>query len=259
MGKLSDRRSRILRILEKTQLATVADLSEELDVTMETIRKDLLVLEEEHKIVRIHGGAALASSENDVIPYSIRKNINSEEKRRVAKAAAELVEEGDILILENSTTTAALCQELLNKPGLLKTLTVITNSFYMVQCLKAGELCGRLLFLGGWVLPSESSALGSVTTDMMELVRANKAFISGAALNDRLELTAYYERDMLFQQKAIKQSDETILLLDSGKYPHSGALLVSPIEKVGRLVTDLAFTEDQKEELASKGVILVEA
>ena len=259
MGKLENRRNSILKILEKTQLATVADLSEELDVTMETIRKDLLVLEDENKIVRIHGGAALANQEQDFIPYGIRKNINSEEKRRVAKKALELICEGDSILLENSTTTAALCQQLLEQPEILRTLTVITNSFYMVQCLKAGELCRRLLFLGGWVSSSESSTLGAVTTDMMKEIRVNKAFISGAALNDRLELTAYYERDMQFQQEAIRQSDEAVLLLDSGKYPKSGGMSVAGLEAFGALVTDLSFTESQKKELAERGIRLLQA
>ena len=249
MGKLENRRNSILKILEKTQLATVADLSEELDVTMETIRKDLLVLEDENKIVRIHGGAALANQEQDFIPYGIRKNINSEEKRRVAKKALELICEGDSILLENSTTTAALCQQLLEQPEILRTLTVITNSFYMVQCLKAGELCRRLLFLGGWVSSSESSTLGAVTTDMMKEI----------ALNDRLELTAYYERDMQFQQEAIRQSDEAVLLLDSGKYPKSGVMSVAGLEAFGALVTDLSFTESQKKELAERGIRLLQA
>ena len=79
----------------------------------------------------------------------------------------------------------------------------------------------RLLSLGGWVSETEASTLGTITTDMMQLVRVNKAFLSGAALNRKLELTAFYERDMLFQQKALEHADETILLLDSTKYPAS--------------------------------------
>lgn len=259
MGNLSSRRETILKILEKKQLTSVAELSEELQVTMETIRKDLLALEEAEKIVRIHGGAALANADSNFVPYSIRKNINSKQKQKVGKKAVELLEEKDIVILENSTTTVALCQELLERPELLQTLTIVTNSFYIAQCLRMGELCSRLLFLGGWVLSSEASTLGHVTTDMLREVRANKAFLSGAALNQNLELTAYYERDMLFQREVLKNAEQTYLLLDSGKYPKSGVLSVAPLSDFAGIVTDIRFTDEQKQQLSGLGVKVVKA
>lgn len=259
MGKLNSRREQILRILEKKQLTTVAELSEQLEVTTETIRKDLLCLEHAGKIVRIHGGAALANDEGGFFPYSIRKNLNSRGKQKVAEKAVELIREKDSILLENSTTTAALCHALLERPELLKTLTVVTNSFYIAQCLKSGQLCMRLLFLGGWVSETEASTLGTITTDMMQLVRINKAFLSGAALNRKLELTAFYERDMLFQQKALEHADETILLLDSTKYPASGVLAVALVKEFSCLVTDISFPKEQLESIRDSGVLLVKA
>ena len=120
MGKLNERRKNILQILEKSQLATVTELSEELKITTETIRKDLLVLEKEGSIVHIHGGAALSSQETESVPYSIRKSINSQGKRKAAVKALELIHSGDIILLENSTTTAALCQELIKEADQLE-------------------------------------------------------------------------------------------------------------------------------------------
>lgn len=259
MGKLNERRKNILQILEKSQLATVTELSEELKVTTETIRKDLLVLEKEGSIVRIHGGAALSSQETESVPYSIRKSINSQGKRKVAVKALELIHSGDIILLENSTTTAALCQELIKEEELVSTLTIVTNSFYIAQCLKWGESCLRLLFLGGWVSASESSTRGNVTADMMKTIHTNKAFLSGAALNKKMELTAFYERDMQFQQTAMENTDETVLLLDSGKYPKSGVMKVSDLSDVRYMVTDIVFSQEQKQLLEEKEVQLVQA
>lgn len=246
MGKLTERRERILKILENKQLTTVTDLSEELNVTTETIRKDLLQLENSGKIVRIHGGAALSNSSQELIPYNIRQNLNSERKQKVAACAADLIRKGEIVLLESSTTTAALCQELLKKPELLKTLTIITNSFYIVQCLKMGELCSRVFFLGGWMSTTESATYGSSTVEMLNAIRVNKAFLSGAAMNRKLELTTYFERDMLFQQAAIKYADETVLMLDSGKYPATGALTVAPMSDFRYFVTDIRFSREKK-------------
>ena len=257
MGKLTERRERILRILENKKLATVTDLSDELNVTTETIRKDLLQLENAGKIVRIHGGAALSNSPQE-LPYNIRQNINMECKKKIAACSAGLIRKNEIILLESSTTTVVLCQELLKKPELLKTLTVITNSVYILQCLKMGALCGRIFFLGGWISATESAAYGPSTIEMMNTIRVNKAFLSGAAMNSKLELTTYFEHDMLFQQAALKYADETVLMLDSGKYPATGALTVAPMSDFQYFVTDIHFNMEKKSLLKSWDVRLFE-
>lgn len=259
MGKLNSRREQILRILEKKQLTTVAELSEQLEVTTETIRKDLLCLEHAGKIVRIHGGRRWPTMRR-ILPLQHPQELKQQRKAESGgEGGGANPGEGQHPSGEQYHHGGSVSCSLLERPELLKTLTVVTNSFYIAQCLKSGQLCMRLLFLGGWVSETEASTLGTITTDMMQLVRVNKAFLSGAALNRKLELTAFYERDMLFQQKALEHADETILLLDSTKYPASGVLAVALVKEFSCLVSDISFPKEQLESIRDSGVLLVKA
>ena len=247
-----------MEILSQVPLVTVAELSEELNVTMETIRKDLNYLEESGQVVRIHGGAALVERDNLEIPYDKRKLIRSKEKELVAREAAKLVREGDSVLLESSTTVVALCQALVEQEELLKTLVVVTNSFTIAQMLKMGELCGQLFFLGGWIRPTESASQGSLTNSQLRKFHLNKAFLSGAALGGDLILSSYYENDMQFQKCAMECAEEVVLMLDSSKYPKAGIMTVGPVDIADYLVTNICFDKEIKEEILSKHVKLVE-
>ena len=110
--KQEERRQKILNILTMVPIATVLELADQLDVTPETIRKDLTELAAAGEIVRIHGGAALAGDTDGSVPYMAREKIRNQEKVDIGRAAAELIDMGDSLILEGSTTVSALCSAL---------------------------------------------------------------------------------------------------------------------------------------------------
>lgn len=257
MGKLETRRQEIVKILAETPLITVTELAETLHVTMQTIRKDLAALETEHKVMRIHGGAALMDRDEAAVPYSLRKKISSEGKRKIAHAARTLIMDGDSLLLESSTTNAALCEALLEMPELLKTLVIVTNSMYIAQCLEMGNLCDRMLLLGGWSRASEHCTMGSFVIDTVDKIRVDKAFLSGAALSGQFTLSAYYEHDMQFQQHAIACANQTFLLLDKSKYPRSGVMRVATMDKMDCLITDIRFSEKEQKTLREIGVKLI--
>lgn len=254
MNKAEERYYEIIEILKNNPIVTVAEFAERLSVSPETIRKDLNVLADQGQVMRIHGGAALAGDKTVISPFQFRKTVNQEEKRMLAAAACELIEPGDSLIVESSTTMVELVKILLEKRELLKTLTIVTNSIHIISLLEMGTLCVRVFLLGGWISESEQSTQGQLTAGELKNFHVDKCLLSGAALGKNLFLTSFYENDMLFQKQAMKSASQTILLLEAGKYPSTAVLAVAPLAQFDRLITNIVFDEEQKDKLENSNL-----
>lgn len=257
MNKAEERYIEIIEILKNNPIVTVAELAERLSVSPETIRKDLNYLAEQKEIVRIHGGAALASETAGSPPFSSRKTMRQREKRMLAEAACGLIEPGDSLIIESSTTMVELARVLLEQPELLKTLVIVTNSFHVAALFEMGRLCARMFFLGGWLNPEEQSAQGQFTSSQLKSFHVDKCLLSGAALGRNMQLSSYYEDDMMFQKQAMKCATQKILLVEAGKYPSSAILSVAPIGVFDSVVTNIDFDRDSMERLETSGTRLL--
>lgn len=257
LNKAEERYLEIIEILKKNPIVTVAELAEHLSVSAETVRKDLNYLDQQKEIVRIHGGAALAAEGEQTPTFSSRKTVRQREKKMLAQNALTLIEEGDSLIIESSTTMVELVKLLVEQPELLKTLVIVTNSFYIASLLEMGKLCARMFFLGGWVNAEEQSAHGQLTSSQLKNFHVDKCLLSGAALGQNLQLSAYYEDDMLFQKQAMKSASCKILLLEEAKYRSSAILSVAPVKDFDYLVTNVKFEQDGIDKLSSSRVRLL--
>lgn len=249
MNKAEERYSAIIEILKQNPIVTVSEFAERLKVSPETIRKDLNGLSDQGLVMRIHGGAALSNDKAVITPFQFRETMRQEQKQALARAASEMIEPGDSLIIESSTTMVELVKILREKPELLKTLVIVTNSFHIVTILEMGKLCARIFFLGGWINETEQSTQGQLTASELKNFHVDKCLLSGAALGKNLILTSYYENDMLFQKQAVKSASQTILLLEALKYPSAAVLAVAPLEQFDYLITNIKFDGKEKEKL----------
>ena len=222
MNKAEERYQEIIEILKENPIVTVADFAERLSVSMETIRKDLNILSEQGKIVRVHGGAALAGNTEMASPFQFREGVRRREKQKLGKEAVKLIQKGDTLIIESSTTTAEFVKELVKVPELLKTLTIVTNSIHILTLVEMGKLCKRVFLLGGWII-----------------------------------LSSYYESDMHFQKLAMESAGETILLLEAGKYPEAAVFSVTAATNFDYMVSNVPFKKEDKERFAAAGLHLI--
>lgn len=238
-NKVAQRHDRILDALAYRSVSSVNALAKEMDVSVETIRKDLMVLMQKDLVIRIHGGVGLANEKAGRKPRDVRKIENIELKRAIAQKAVQLVKPDATIIIENSTTTCEMAQALLNAPELLSTLTIITNSFPICMLYEFGALCKRLFFLGGLCSHTEQSTCGHYASKMMKSFHAQQSFISGAGISNSLSLMGYLEDDVVFQTQAIECADEPVLLVDSTKFQTDAWLTVSPLSAFTHIVTDL--------------------
>lgn len=261
MGKAKERQNSILNSLRYVQISTVQSLAEEFNVSTETIRTDLKVLSKERKVILTHGGAMLSSDSEDYFPFDLRRKRNHASKSQIGKVASHLVEKGDVILLENSTTSLALVEALLKQKDLIGTLTIITNSFSIAALIEPSHSFKQFFFFGGWVDFAQHATTGSVVIEALSQLYIDKAFLSAAALSRDCVVTSYYENDRVFQQTAIKQAKEIILMVGKEKYRKEALIKVTDLSSFSKLVTDAEFTTEEKEkienQIGNKNLIIV--
>jgi len=257
-GKLQNRREKILRLLSEVPITSTQQLAIATDVSAETMRKDLDALAEEGRIIKVHGGVALANTVS-AMPFDLRAKENIEQKMKIGVTAARLVEKGDAILMENCTTSLELAKSLTQNLELLQTLIVVTNSFAIASLFSNGARCQKLFFLGGWANLEEHATHGYQTAKMMKEVHVNKVFISGAAINEQLVVTGYYDDDVVFQQTALECAKESILMVDSSKFEKTAILTVSHLSGMNYLVTDKVLSKEQARKIAEINVSYIHA
>lgn len=173
------RRNRILQTLEREGELSIDELAREFEVSGMTIRRDLQELADDGRVVRTRGGATLASRISFEFQFLERAQENASAKDQIAQLATSLVQPGQTVLLDSSTTTLAIARRLVMIPG----LTVITTSLPV-----ASELYGRegidVVILGGQLRNTSPDLTGALTDNNLELIRADVAFIGADAIDE---------------------------------------------------------------------------
>lgn len=241
---LIERRSQIIDLLSRVPLSSTVELAGLTGVSCETMRKDLDILAKENLIMKVHGGVALADKSLADPSFDSRSADFTKQKSIIAKAALHLIDEGDYIILEGSTTCMELAKALLYMPELLATLTIFTNSLTIAALFNDGRLCDGLFYLGGWLNPREHSCRGIHTVNLLKDFYADKAYISGTAIHKDLTLRSYLQDNLLFQRQAIESSKTSILMMDSSKFDKTALYSVCQIDAFDVLVTDIGLQSE---------------
>ena len=168
-----ERKNEILAILQKEQRVLVSELSQKYDVTDETIRRDLEKLESEGYVKRTYGGAVLNKNTSMDLPLRIREKNNRREKQIIARLVAQVVEEGDSIMLDASSTSLMIAKELKD----MNKLTVVTNSVEVLIEL-AGHEGVRVISTGGMLRDSSLSLIGTAAQKALSGYNVDKAIIS---------------------------------------------------------------------------------
>lgn len=207
-----ERHSRILLNLSQSKFVKVNELSKELQVTEETIRRDLEKLEFEHKLKRTHGGAVpFSERDDDEIPYSDRKILNKDLKLEVATKAVKLINKDDVIFLDASTTALYLSKLLPNE-----SLTVLTNSMPVaIELAKKKNI--KAMLTGGTISENSLSLVGPTAIRSIDLFHVDKTFFSCKGFDREWGLSDSNEQQANVKRKIIQNSDEIILLIDHTK------------------------------------------
>ncbi|QTL96727.1 DeoR family transcriptional regulator [Iocasia frigidifontis] len=229
-----ERRQEILRLLDNKDSVHVSDLSKILDVTEETIRRDLDVLDKKKLLKRIHGGAVpLVSNSKNELNFNIRQNKKIKEKKQIAAKAIELIEEGDTIFLDASSTSLFLARELKKTQN----ITVVTNSIRII--FELSDLNNiTVISTGGILRPNSLSFVGPLANETLKKYFADKIFASCKGIAVDYGATDSNELEIEVKQNMIKQSKKVIILSDHSKVNEIGLTQFASIEEIDTLITD---------------------
>ena len=218
-----ERKNEILDKLRAEQRVLVSDLAEYYHVTEETIRRDLDKLEKEGYATKTYGGAILGNSTKTDLSYTIRNKTNVDAKNQIAAIASRLIEDGDHLMLDDSSTSLYLAKKLKEKKG----LTVITNSVELVVELSGVE--GWTIILTGGRLKPESLALVGDQTQSLRRYHVDKAVMSCKGIDLESGVTDSSE---------FHSQTKRILILDSSKFDKVSFIDIAPLDAFDTVVTN---------------------
>ncbi len=250
--KHTERKSAILHMLQQADSVPLMQLAKELGASSSTIRRELRCLQEEGLVTLSVGKALLAFSSNKEPPYVLRSLLNREEKRRIALAALDLVQNGDIIFIGGGTTNFELARLL---PG-MRRLTVITNSLRVVNLL-IDQPGIDLITLGGAVRPGEQTMNGHLTEWGVSQFRADKLFYGIEAVSLQHGLTQSQLEEVNTDRALAGAATEVIVLADHTKFNKVAPAFVMPLEQVHVIVTDKDLPGETAEALQGMGIHVV--
>ena len=235
-GKLLavERRTRILDLLHQRGSVTVAELSAAHGVSEETVRRDLEKLESESGIARTHGGAYVARAVNSDVPIRIREGIQLEVKEIIGGLCERLVEDGETLMLDSSTTALHVAEHI---RAARARVTVVTNALRVADAFADCEGV-TLVCTGGALRRSQLSFVGPATVEMLRHFYADKAFVSCVAVDLENGLTDADELEADVRRTMLHQAREKLLIADYTKLGKTSFALIAPLDRVNCLVTD---------------------
>lgn len=234
----NDRKEFIIEKLNENELVKVSQLSKELKVTRETIRRDLHELELAGLIKKVHGGAVLDAT-NQESSYEKRQLEMSDEKKRIAKKAAEYIEDGDTIYLDYGTTTFAIAKELKN----MKNITVVTNTIPIVSELMSYEEID-IIIPGGSVRRNEGSLYGTLATNNIKDIFVNIGFFGCSGIDSKIGVTSHHMVESAFSKEMFNHCQQAIVVTDSTKFEMVAFNRVSTFEKIDTIITDSRLPEE---------------
>lgn len=229
---VEERRREIIRRVKEHGQVSVVDLSQDFEVTTETIRSDLKRLETERQLIRTHGGA-MAPPVNDPITFFSRIQCQVAEKRAIASLAAELVRPKDRLFMDASSTSLFLARELVR----CDSLTVITDSVRIVLEMAVNKSI-HVICTGGTLRSSSFSLIGPTAVECLEKFNADIFFCSCTGLTREAGATESDEFEIEIKQAMAIRSERRILMLDHTKFGRVGLSRFLDLNQIDTIVTD---------------------
>ncbi|MDR2768925.1 MAG: DeoR/GlpR family DNA-binding transcription regulator [Treponema sp.] len=245
---MTERHGKILESLAATQRIEVSTLANILEVSQVTVRKDLDQLEEMGLIRREHG-FALFGSMDDV---GRRMAIHYEVKRRIARAAAALIDEGETVMIESGSCCAMLAEELVNTR---KHTTIVTNSVFIANHIRHAPYC-KIILLGGEYQPNAQVMVGALTRHAAQIFLSDKFFIGTDGFSEKCGFTGKDHIRSQTVRDMAEQVKQVIVLTESEKFSYQGVERTILAENVSQVFTDDRIPEEKEVFLQSMGVLV---
>ena len=244
-----ERVDKILKILRENGYVNVKYLCNEIGYSKATINRDLNYMEKRKLVVRSYGGVELVEKHD--IPLVFRYHKMKAEKKRICKAAAELVKDGDVIFIDPSSTTEYITPYLVNKNNLV----VITSNIAIVTYLSDFSNI-KTICLGGEIFEPPSMLGGDLCVKNAMEYKADKFFFSTHSINDNGEIGGSGVYNLLTNVMA-RNSKEVIYLVDHEKVNLTSKSVVMTVDNVDIVITDYIFNQEFKQKYSGTKFIEV--
>jgi DeoR/GlpR family transcriptional regulator of sugar metabolism len=246
-----ERQEQILKYVNKKRKASVKELSDYLNVSKVTIRRDLDELVEKGLVIKIHGGVlSINNNLSYEIPFKKKLNVNVEEKRKIGTTAARFIEDGEVIILDAGSTTLEVARHLDRK-----NVTVITNDIKIaVEIAQKPNI--KLIVTGGILERSVYTLIGPNAEDFLSKIHVNKTFLGADAISLEHGITNRTLQEVPIKRAMIKAADEVIVVADHSKLNKRVFASLCNLNEIKKLIID-KIDEDFKQALSEIGVEVI--
>jgi DeoR/GlpR family transcriptional regulator of sugar metabolism len=248
--KAAERLLRLRGIFDRQEFADLATLTRTLRTSESTVRRDLAALEKEGLVKRVHGGALAAPKRETDYDFAGQARRMAAAKARIGRAAASLVEDGQMVILDGGSTVAAVARELVHR-----SLHVLTNSLPIASVFAHARHV-ELTLTGGTLYPRLGVLLGPLCEQTLGAVNAEVLVMGTGGVTE----TGFGNNDTLVvgsQRRMIEVSRKVVIVADHTKFGRAGMIPLAPLSAAHVVVSDRELPERYREMLRSRGVELV--
>ena len=245
-----ERRQSLIDLLRKQPGLRVPELAETLSISAGTVRNDLNALEEAGHLTRVHGGAVLNEQDHFKDNSFLRRfKNNAAAKLAIVQKAASLVNDGDSILLDASSTAYYLARALSAR----EKLRVMTNGFEVAREM-AQNSSNTVILIGGVVNNDSSSVTGLLSEQIIAEMHIEKAFFSSSGFSLERGMTEVHFAEAQLKRKAIESSQQVIAMVDSTKFGKEDLTPFARVNQITHLFTDSGLSTEWAERLKSAGV-----
>jgi DeoR/GlpR family transcriptional regulator of sugar metabolism len=246
-----ERLEKISLLLGKENRLVTKELSEVLNTTVVTIRKDLAILEQRGLLIRTHGGAIKTKKLFPGLSLTEKEKINLEEKLRIVKKAAKLISKGDTIILDSGSTTSLLAKEIKHMQG----ITVITNAINIANELLQSDI--EVILIGGSLLKLSSTLVGPLADETLRRISVDKLFMGVDGIDFEIGLTTPNIQEAETSRVMMEVSGETIVVADSSKFGRRSLGVISKLKAIQCIITTKRLSENEIAILENENVNVI--
>jgi DeoR family fructose operon transcriptional repressor len=251
---ISSRQNRILEMLQSTKECSIDQLAKNFGTSGMTVRRDLQTLAELGRVIRTHGGARLAPGVNFEFAFLNRTKQCQNEKRAIGKFAAEIIQEGQSVMLDSGTTTLAIAEHLKLRRG----IKVITTSLPIASMLQFNESI-EINLLGGQLRAGSPDLTGNITVANLDLIRTDLAFIGADAIDATGEAYTDSADLSMMLSKMAQGAIKPYVVADSSKLGRTALWKLFSANKLAGIITDHKVAPEFVKGLTQAGVKVLRA
>ncbi|WP_378956502.1 DeoR/GlpR family DNA-binding transcription regulator [Pelosinus sp. sgz500959] len=228
----SERQKKILDQLLVKDVITIPELMSDFKISIETVRRDLTILEKQGNIQKVYGGAKIKNSTFSEPTMERRMVNNLSEKELIGEKCCEFINDGDFIFIDSGSTTYHIAKYLTNK----KNLTIITNSIPVVNELMSTDF--EIIIIGGKIRHNERSIVTYDYIFNFSQLNIQKSFICAGGITVENGVSDFNMQEAVTRKTIIERSKEVFVAADSSKFDRDVTISIVPLNKINYIITD---------------------